>query len=83
MAAYQLVNGGGVLRAADGAAIPADPGNRDWREYLAWVAAGNAADPAPPVPPRPKRLTDILDALPKARQQALLVAAGANPGLLD
>lgn len=40
----------GVQRLADGAVIPSDTGNRDWRKYLAWVAAGNTPDPADPAP---------------------------------
>lgn len=28
-----------------GATIPADERNRDWREFLAWVAEGNTPDP--------------------------------------
>jgi hypothetical protein len=31
-----------VIRDADRAMIPLDPGNRDYQAYLAWVAAGNA-----------------------------------------
>lgn len=83
MAEYQQLNGGGVLRVADGAAIPPDPRNTDWRAYQAWVAAGNAADAAPQAAPRAKRIVDVLEALPAARKKALLVAAGADPALLD
>lgn len=83
MAAYQLLNGGGVLRASDGAAIPPDPRNADWRDYLAWRAAGNTADAAPQASPRTKRLVDVLEALPAPRKRALLTAAGADPALLD
>ncbi len=46
MSNYRLM-ARGVLRLADGAAIPADPGNSDWREYLAWVDAGGEPEPLP------------------------------------
>lgn len=35
-----------VQRMADGAFIPFDGGNRDYQEYLAWLAKGNEPDPA-------------------------------------
>ena len=35
-----------ILRKEDGAWIPKDETNRDYREYLAWVAAGNTAEAA-------------------------------------
>jgi hypothetical protein len=38
-----------IQRDADGAFIPADPGNRDYQEYLAWWNEGN--EPAPATPP--------------------------------
>jgi hypothetical protein len=31
--------------------IPADEGNADYREYLAWVAEGNVAEPWQPEEP--------------------------------
>lgn len=37
----------GVQRLSDGALIPSDSNNSDWREYLAWVQAGNSAKPSP------------------------------------
>lgn len=33
-----------IRRIADGACIPADEGNTDYRTYLAWVAEGNTAE---------------------------------------
>ena len=35
-----------VIRTTDGAAIPFDSDNRDYVEYLAWLAEGNAPTPA-------------------------------------
>jgi len=47
MAEYALVVPpfDGVLRAADGAAIPNDANNVDWQAYQAWLAAGGVPDP--------------------------------------
>ena len=52
-AAYQLVatHPGrtlqSVLRVEDNAYIPFDEANRDYQQYLTWLAEGNAPDPAP------------------------------------
>lgn len=46
---YKLTNSASILRE-DGAYIPADPDNRDYAEYLEWLAAGNQPQPADPIP---------------------------------
>ena len=44
---YSLIaNSTSVLRS-DGATIPNDPGNTDWRVYQAWLAAGGVPNAAP------------------------------------
>lgn len=67
---YRLTNGSEVLRITDGALIPADSANTDYKRYLAWIAAGNRASPY--VPPVPQSVT------PLQASRALLAA-----GLLD
>lgn len=49
---YQLTSGT-VIRFNDGAAIPADPENRDYCAYLAWCAEGNTPLPEPAPEPEP------------------------------
>jgi hypothetical protein len=54
---YKLNPMGGVQRLSDGAFIPNDERNADWRAYQAWVAEGNvahAADYEAPPAPGPK-----------------------------
>jgi len=42
-----ILSESGVIRTSDNASIPNDDGNRDWREYLEWLADGNTPDPIP------------------------------------
>ena len=35
-----------IKRKTDNAYIPMDESNKDYQEYLEWVAEGNTADPA-------------------------------------
>jgi hypothetical protein len=53
MADYQLTQTEEVIRSADGARIPNDPGNRDRIEYEAWLADGGVPDPYVPPEPQP------------------------------
>lgn len=50
---YSLIYNSTSILRNDGAVIPADPGNTDYKAYLAWVAAGNTPTPstAPANPP--------------------------------
>lgn len=43
---YRLRDGSGVIRIKDGAGVPDDTKNVDWKEYREWLAAGNTPDPA-------------------------------------
>ena len=60
---YQLTTGTSIKRLSDGAFIPNDPGNRDYREYLEYLEAGNTPEPAPAPPPPPPSYTAFWDAL--------------------
>lgn len=44
---YQATPSGLIVRLADQATIPADPANRDYAAYQAWVADGNTPAVAP------------------------------------
>jgi acyl carrier protein len=41
MADYATTRDGSVLYRPRGAFVPDDPGNAEWRQYQAWLAAGN------------------------------------------
>jgi hypothetical protein len=35
-----------IIRTTDSTSIPTDPANKDYQEYLEWVAEGNTPEPA-------------------------------------
>jgi len=83
MSDYTL-NEFGVTRS-DGASIPEDDGNRDWRAYQEWLADGNTP-PAPWVEP-PPAIEDVnrlaLDARVAAQVPDLLVMIEGLQARLD
>ena len=60
---YQLTTSTSIIRLSDGAHIPDDPGNRDYKDYLEWVNEGNTPLPAPPPPPPPPNYIAFWNAL--------------------
>jgi hypothetical protein len=43
---YKIINENTIQRLEDGACIPKDEGNRDYRSYLEWLEQGNTPLPA-------------------------------------
>jgi len=58
---YKLISVG-IHRISDGAFIPNNPNNRDWRKYQTWLAEGN--EPLP---------MDIVDPWIELRQKRNLI----------
>lgn len=52
MAKYRVLERG-VYNTENGRAVPPDPSNPDWQEYISWFAGGGIPDPFTPeaVPP--------------------------------
>jgi hypothetical protein len=44
---YRKENDNLIIREIDGAHIPVDIANGDYRAYLDWVAEGNVSEPEP------------------------------------
>ena len=80
---YQLTSGDTILRLSDNAIIPTDPGNRDYREYLDWLADGNTPEPAPaPPPPGPDYLAFWDALLVSSVYQSIRAQALTTPAVL-
>ena len=47
---YKLTCDETIIRLTDGASIPPDKHNRDYRAYLHWLEDGNTPEPADPEP---------------------------------
>lgn len=80
---YKLQNNGYVIRLLDGAWIPPEQGNADWRDYQDWLAEGNEPQPADPPPPPPPVINgaDFLARVTDDEYAAVISAANANPML--
>jgi hypothetical protein len=71
---YKIANPNFVVREADHAAIPFDPANRDYQDYLAWLAAGNVPTPLPG--PTPEQLVAQVEAAIQAELDRQAQAKG-------
>ena len=81
MADYKLKRGKGVIRTVDGAHIPENDHNRDWRAYQAWLIGGGVPDPADPGPPDlPNPSDELATAIQAATNLAQLKTALLGQG---
>lgn len=67
---YKEIPNGMVKRLLDGAFIPPDPRNADWREYQEWLAKGNTPLPVY----TPEELTEKQKADEEAARHKLIEA---------
>lgn len=58
---YKLTDSSYIIRLSDNASIPMVDGNYDYKDYLAWLAAGNTPQPADPY--TKPRVSEILNEL--------------------
>ena len=65
-----------VIRLSDNAYIPFAEGNRDYAEYLEWLASGNT--PQPVDPPTPEELREAFKAQRQLLVDAIKVAVGTK-----
>jgi len=56
-----------IVRTSDGANIPTDESNSDYKEYLKWVTEGNTANPDPKTLPPARRAKFLEDLHAKAK----------------
>lgn len=59
---FKLTLSNVIQRLDDGVFIPIDPANREYRQYLDWLALGNTPTPADPAPPPDTRRAEVLQA---------------------
>lgn len=72
---YKLTLSGTEVVRSDGAHIPADAGNGDYRDFLAWCAEGNVPDPAVPAATLDSRRAAIVDAIDQVSAAVMEVGA--------
>ena len=71
---YKLTDTNSIIRLSDNAIIPTDEGNRDYQNYLVWVAEGNS--PAPVDPPSSAQIQAALTTAVQAHLDASAKARG-------
>lgn len=77
---YRLTETDAVIRLSDKATIPADPDNRDWQVYQAWLAEGGEPEPAEtPTASRLITYTEFMDCFTEEEADAVAALSLQNP----
>lgn len=71
---YTITKDGVISRDSDGASIPKHPGNRDYREYQAWIVEGHTPKVEQPEDPDVVRTRDADSRLSQAENRVIFKA---------
>ena len=83
MSAYQLTPFDTIIRVSDGACIPPDTANNDYREFLKWVAAGNSPAPAPSLEPTGPDYQAFLDQIIASALYQKILAQSSSSSVVN